>query len=353
MMSASVGVRRRPKFLEINGRPLKLYGVINHDELFKSLLKTGRLLEDFFAVFFPRLHRFIDFGHIEFLDKERFTHRGERRTGDLLIKTRFRGKPAAFLIHLEHEAHAHRDLARRMLEYFILDWRQYNMPVYPIAVLSHRKLDTRSLEPLRMVIRGHKILDFRFAVIDLARLEAGKYVRKLNAAALALSARMRMDAGARIPLALDFIRNTAQAQLRETEQDAVSRFYFAYQQFRGEEGLQLVEKLSRIKNMEIPKDILRNNPLVRFGRTEGRQEGWRQGRQEGWHKGRQEGQREGLKSGQASLVLRLLARRLGPLPVRQEQAIRKLTLRQIGTLAEALLDFQTRSDLTRWLKSIR
>jgi hypothetical protein len=63
---------------------------MNHDALFKSLLKTGRLLRDFFEAFLPEIHAFIDFNHIEFVDKERFTLDGKRRTGDLLIKTRCR-----------------------------------------------------------------------------------------------------------------------------------------------------------------------------------------------------------------------------------------------------------------------
>jgi hypothetical protein len=46
-----------------------------------------------------------------------------------------------FLIHLEHEAQAHTDLARRTLEYFVLDWREFDLAVYPIAVLSHREAD--------------------------------------------------------------------------------------------------------------------------------------------------------------------------------------------------------------------
>ncbi len=148
---------------------------MDHDALFKSLLKTGRLLEDFFRAFLPRIHAFIDFNHIEFVDKELFTHDHKRRTGDLLIKTTFRGKDGAFLIHLEHEVQPHRDLARRMLEYFVLDWRRFNLRVYPIAVLPHREMDPRSLPTLRMSIQGEPILDFHFAVIDLARLDARQY----------------------------------------------------------------------------------------------------------------------------------------------------------------------------------
>jgi hypothetical protein len=39
---------------------------MNHDALFKTLLKTGRLLQVFFEAFLPKILAFIDFGHIEF-----------------------------------------------------------------------------------------------------------------------------------------------------------------------------------------------------------------------------------------------------------------------------------------------
>jgi len=66
------------------------------------------------------------------------------------------------------------------------------------------------------------------------------------------------------------------------------------------------------------------------------------------------GKREGLQQGRqeegAGLVLRLLARRLGALSAFQERAVRKLGLPKIEALGEALLDFRSRADLTRWLR---
>ena len=307
--------------------------MINHDALFKSLLKTGRLLRDFLEAFLPDISTSIDFDQLEFVDKERFTLDGKRRTGDLLIKTKFRGGDTCFLIHLEHEAQANRDLARRMLEYFVLDWREFNLPIYPIAVLSHKQNDPTALPPLRMSIRAQSILDFNFVAIDLARLDAMEYVRKLNAAAVALSARMRVDSLARSSLALDFITNTVLAKLTSKELDAVSRFFFAYQEFKGKEGLKLQQKLSNIQNMQLPKEVLKRNPLVRFGRAEGREEG----------------RKEGRHLGESELVLRQLIRRLGPVPPRQQQAIRRLPLPAIEALGEALLDFEIQSDLSSWL----
>jgi len=91
----------RVHFFEIQPRPAKLHRV-DHDARFKMLLKAPAILRGFFDAFLPEVARFIDFGVLEFVDKERYAADRTKRTGDLLIKTRFQGKPAGFLIHLEH-----------------------------------------------------------------------------------------------------------------------------------------------------------------------------------------------------------------------------------------------------------
>lgn len=67
--------------------------------------------------------------------------------------------------------------------------------------------------------------------------------------------------------------------------------------------------------------------------------------QEVFAEGRQEGRQEEC----AALILRLLQRRFGRLPVRQTRRIRRLPLATAEALAEALLDFQTVDDLAAWL----
>ena len=95
-------------FYEIESSRAKQYAcrgeIMNHDALFKMLLKAPAILRGFFDAFLPDAAKFVDFNVLEFLDKERFTIDGRKRTGDLLIKTRFREEAAAFLIHLEHQA---------------------------------------------------------------------------------------------------------------------------------------------------------------------------------------------------------------------------------------------------------
>ncbi|MGA7937178.1 MAG: DUF4351 domain-containing protein [Kovacikia sp.] len=51
-----------------------------------------------------------------------------------------------------------------------------------------------------------------------------------------------------------------------------------------------------------------------------------------------------------SLVLRLLARRVGTLPANVEAQVQALALSQLEALGEALLDFVALDDLMGWLR---
>ncbi len=79
----------------------------------------------------------------------------------------------------------------------------------------------------------------------------------------------------------------------------------------------------------------------RRSRLEGEQIGEQRGVQIGEQRGRQE---EGR-----SLILRQLTRRVGVVPNRALDQINRLSLDQLETLSEALLDFQALADLTTWL----
>ncbi len=68
-------------------------------------------------------------------------------------------------------------------------------------------------------------------------------------------------------------------------------------------------------------------------------------------KGKAEGKAEGIQEGEASLVLRLLKRRIGEFDSQLEVPIRNLSVAQLEELGEALLDFSTQDDLLTWLAS--
>lgn len=68
-------------------------------------------------------------------------------------------------------------------------------------------------------------------------------------------------------------------------------------------------------------------------------------------KGLAEGLQQGLQQGEAAIILRLLRRRIGEIDATLEATIRELSITQLETLSEALLDFTNRGDLVNWLES--
>ncbi len=315
---------------------------MDHDALFKMLLKTPTVLQGFFETFVPDAARFIEFELLEFIDKERFTIDGKKRTGDLLVKTRFRGEAAGFLIHLEHQAQADADLPRRMLEYFMLDWREYDLPVYPVAVIAHRHQKAEGFAPLLVDFPNVRVLSFRFEVIDLPRMDARAYVKIPNPAALALATRMRFTRENRLNLIKDFALTLARMAPAKAVGNMVATFFFAYQPLSEAEDLQLRREIAKVESKEMRDRVMQlTNPWIEAGKREGVQQGLEQGLQQG----RQEGEVE--------LVLRLLSRRLGALTSSQEKAVRKLPLGKIEDLGEALLEFTSSDNLAQWLRRNR
>ena len=70
---------------------------------------------------------------------------------------------------------------------------------------------------------------------------------------------------------------------------------------------------------------------------------------QGEARGIAEGEARGRAEGEATVTLRQLNRRCGPLSEATTAQIRALPLEQLEALAEALLDFQGPGDLVAWL----
>jgi len=303
---------------------------MDHDALFKWLLKDPVILRSFFEEFLPEVASYTDFSRLEYLDKETRTLRGQRRTGDLLVKVRFKGQEAAFLIHVEHEARRDTDIGLRLLEYVILDRRESGLPVYPVLVLAGQA-GAAPQRPVRIEFPDRRVLMFDFPVIELARLDGHEYLRKENAAALALSARMRFRHGEQEDLIADFAAAMGKSPVGKTAAQRAIRYFFVYQQLEQKQGLKMRQNVSKLSHVMISEKALdRFNPFVLMGEKRGL--------------------KRGRQSGEALLVLRLLRRRLGRLPEARRLAIENLSLPKIEALGEALLDFDSPDDLSRWLQ---
>jgi hypothetical protein len=257
-----------------------------------------------------------------------------RRTGDLLVKVRFRGRDAAFLIHVEHQARRDADIAWRLLEYVILDRRESGLPVYPVLVLAG-PAGAAPQRPLRIEFPDRCVLTFDLPVIELARLDARDYARRQNAAALALASRMRFHPREQVDLVVEFAATLAQLAPTRVAGNRAAEYFFSYQPLDRRQSLKVEKKMGKLKPVMVrEKAVKRMNPFIFIGEMRGIKQGVRKGRQ-----------REGT-----TLVLRQLRRRLGPLPDAQRRAIENLSLRKVEAPGEALLDFHSPEDLTLWLR---
>ena len=149
----------------------------NHDQLFKELLTT--FFAEFIELFLPELAGHLEPGSIAFLDKELFTdlQAGESREADFVVRARFRGQDAFFLIHLEHQAQPQAAFGRRMFHYFAWLHQKHGLPVYPIALFSH---ESARPEPEEYVVKfpDREVMRFAYRVIQLRRLNWREFVKR-------------------------------------------------------------------------------------------------------------------------------------------------------------------------------
>ena len=178
----------------------------DHDRLFKELLTT--FFVEFVQAFLPNVAQFLEPASLEFLDKEVFTDiaQGEKHLVDLLVKARFRGQDAFFLVHVENQATAQSDFPARMFSYFARLTERHKLPVYPVVIFSYDAPRRPEPRRYRVTFPGETVLDFRYTVIQLNRLPWRKFVKQPNPAATALMARMRMSARDRPKVKLECLR---------------------------------------------------------------------------------------------------------------------------------------------------
>ena len=108
-------------------------------------------------------------------------------------------------------------------------------------------------------------------------------------------------------------------------------------------SIEEIQKMLDIREADITKTRFYQEVL---------QIGRREGEQFGLQIGRREGEQFGLQIGEAKMVIRQLTRRCGSLTPTQMQKVRSLSLTELESLGEALLDFQNVSDLENWFRAI-
>ncbi len=311
---------------------------MDHDQLFKEVLTT--FFMDFLEVFCPELAAYIERESVEFLDKEVFTDvtHGERHEADLVAKAKFRGKPLAFLIHVEVQAQPPKDFGKRMFTYFARFHEKYDLPVYPIALFSHQA--PRVLEPdqFRVDFPDLAVLQFRFRAVQLNQLQWQEFEDRQSPVLAAFMATMHRAPQETARVKLACLRMLARLALDPARRQLISGFIDSYLRLTIEETDQFGAELQELgpQEKESVMEIV----------TSWMEEGLERGRQEG----RLEAQLEALDR-ERRLLVRQLRKLLGNLDPPVESHIATLSADGVEQLGDALLDFNSQADLDAWLQA--
>ena len=253
---------------------------MDHDRLFKELLRTFFI--EFLELFFPTLAIRVDRTQApQFLDKENFGELASdtRREMDLVAQLRLIDTQAYFIVHLEHEARSPDPLPERMFCYFSRTWDRYRLPVYPIAIFSFGSRKPRP-EGFHLHIHDRAVLDFRYATVELRRLDWRRFVDQPNLVACALMSRMRIARKDRGRVKFQCLRMLAGLGLDKSKTRQISHFVDSYLILNKADLRIFQENLETVPMGERREIMQMTTSWKEEGRREGRQEGRREGRQQ-------------------------------------------------------------------------
>jgi predicted transposase YdaD len=250
----------------------------------------------------------------------------------------------------------------RLLDYWVRLHRLYRLPVTQVVVVLLPPRDATTIETvfeLEETRHGFQVVkmweqDPELFLQDLALLPLAALARTQNAAQLLTQVVQRVEsiteteqqrevaAYVQLIAGLKYDKETVHRMFR----GGIMRESVIYQEIAQEN-----QQIGEARGQQIGEERGRQ-----IGEERGRQIGEERGQQIGEERGRQIGEERGRQigeeRGQRSLILRLLARRVGELSPEMRSQIESCSLAQLDELGEALLDFATLDDLVEWLQQM-
>ena len=231
------------------------------------------------------------------------------RQNDALIKA-YSPQVGEFLILTELQLHYNENMPRRMRAYAGVAQEKYKLSIYPVLV--------NILPPSSKVTIRDRFEEEFFG------LQVRQDYKVLNLWEIDAAVVFERSLTALIPFVPVLKGGDNTAVVQE-----------AAQLLRQDEQLSELEPLlGFFARFKLSTDVVRQ--ILRWDMTVLQESPWYQ---------------EILQEGELSLVLRLLARRIGDLSPDLKAQVQALSLSQVEALAEALLDFSDANDLIHWLQA--
>jgi hypothetical protein len=216
-----------------------------------------------------------------------------------------------------------------MFWYFALFHHRHDAAVYPMAIFSYATPRAEQPNVHRVTFPDCEVLRFEYKAIQLNRLNWRDFVRRENPVAAALMAKMDIAKEDRPRVKLECLRLLATLKLDRARMSFISAFVDTYLKLSPTEEAKFEAELAELSPPEKEEVMELTTSWMERGIEQGLQ--------------------QGLQQGEVAVTLRLLKRRFGALSEDVSARIAALPLARVEALADALLDFATPSDLTRWL----
>lgn len=260
---------------EAEGKTDEEKGTIDHDGLYKELLRT--FFREFIELFFPEVAEQIDFSHVEFLSEEVVVDivGGTKKRLDILVKTRLKGEELFILVHTEPQAYYERAFPERMFIYAARLYEKYRLGILPIALLSHDR-EVEEPESFGWSLPFLDVLQFRYYRVQLKAYNWREFIQSDNPVAAALLSSMGYNEGEKIQLKLEFVRMMTRMQLNPAKTALLTAFFDTYLPLKKEEKKQVQQEIRRIYGEEGHVMKLESG-WAKLAREEGREEGIEEG----------------------------------------------------------------------------
>jgi Domain of unknown function (DUF4351) len=296
---------------------------INHDQLFKELLTT--FFVEFLDLFFPSILEYLDTDSIQFVDKELFTDvvRGEKKIMDLVALAKFQEQDYSFLVHLENQAANAPEFNRRMFRYFCSLFLKYDRPIYPIVIFSYDSPQRLDKSNFVIDFPNKQVLDFDYDIIQLNRLDWRHFLKQKNPIAAALMSKMKIDKSDRPTVKAQCLRLLVTLNLDPAKMQLISGFVDTYLRLNSQEEAIFQSELGTM-------EIREQEQIMQITTS------WKE---------------QGIVEEKLNITLRLLKRKFGTLDNAIAEQIKSLEPKQLDSLTEDLLDFQSLDDLQCWLSN--
>jgi hypothetical protein len=301
------------------------------DRLYKELIRSSFV--EFVRFAAPALYEQMDGDVLEFQDKELFTDIavGETSVADIVVKAKVKDEESFFLVHVENQSTPQPEFSERMYRYFAKLYGKYHLPVYPIAVLSWERPKSKAPDMFRVALADLTVLEFRYRVIQLNRMDWRGYLRSDNPVASALMTRMNVARKDRPRVKLEALKNIGLLGLNPAAAQVASWFV--------DNTLPLDAGEQQEFDEHLDLEGMREKEAVMEMTTSWKREGLEEGREEG-------------RGALAEAVLIFLQRQVGTLDAGREGRVRSLPLPALEQLSRALLEFHNLGHLDAWLAKV-